>query len=282
MQTILVTGATGTIGSNVVTELRKLGDAEVRVATRDKARAPAGTTAVDFAWEDPATIAAAVKGVDAVFLLTPFVDQPVRFARALVDAAKAAGVKKIVKLSAAGADHPGFDLIRWHAEAEQLVKASGLAWVLLRPAFFMSNFIGYYGPDAEGAIYLPTGTGKAAWIDPRDVAEVAARALTRADWDGRALELTGPEALSVADIAKLLGEVSGRPIRYVDVPEAAARSAMEGLKLPGWMIDGMLALHDVVKQGWAAATTSAVQDVTGHAPRSFARFAADHAAAWKK
>src|SRR5687767_14318927 len=133
MQTILVTDATGTIGSNVVTELLKLGDVKVRVATRDRNKVPAGAEAVDFDWENAATIAAAVKGADAVFLLTPLVENSTPYAAALVDAAKAAGVKKIVKLSGAGADQPGFPLIKNHADQEKLLQASGLKWVALRP-----------------------------------------------------------------------------------------------------------------------------------------------------
>jgi uncharacterized protein YbjT (DUF2867 family) len=282
MQTILVTGATGTIGTNLVAELLKLGDVKVRVAARDRAKVPAGAEHVDFAWEDPAKIAAAVQGVDAAFLLTPFVENFVPLVKTFVDACKAAGVKKIVKLSAAGAENPGFPLLQWHADSEKLIEASGVRWVHLRPNFFMTNLISYYPPDAEGAMYLPTGDGKGAWIDPADIADVAARVLTRPDWDGRALDLTGPEALSIADVAKQISDVTGRNIRHVDVPEAAARSAMVGMQLPAWMIDGMLALHNVIKQNWAAAVSPAVKEITGHEPRSFASFAKQNAAAWKK
>jgi uncharacterized protein YbjT (DUF2867 family) len=282
MQTILVTGATGTIGANVVSELVKLGNVKVRVATRDVKKAPAGAEAVDFDWDKPDSIAAAVKGADAVFLLTPFVENPVPYAKALVDAARAAGVKKIVKLSAAGADNPTFPAIKHHTDAEQLVEASGAKWVHLRPNFFMTNFIGYYPPDAEGMIYMPTGNGKVSWIDPRDIGEVAARVLTRPDWDNRALSLDGGEALSAGDVAQAIADATGRTIRYVDVPEAAARSAMEGMKLPAWMIDSMMSLHNVIKQGWAAGTSTAVEDVTGHAPRTFAAFAKENASIWKK
>lgn len=282
MQTILVTGATGTIGANVVSELVKLGDVKVRIAARDVKKAPAGVEAVDFDWDKPDSIAAAVQGADAVFLLTPFVEDPLPYTRALVDAARAAGVKKIVKLSAAGADNPTFPAIKHHADAEQLVEASGAKWVHLRPNFFMTNFVGYYPPDAEGTIYLPTGDGKASWIDPRDIGEVAARVLTRPDWDNRALALDGGEALSVGDVAKAIADATGRTIRHVDVPEAAARGAMEGMKLPAWMIDTMMSLHNVIKQGWAVGTPTAVTDVTGHAPRTFAAFAKENASAWKK
>src|SRR6185436_15409273 len=118
--------------------------------------------------------------------------------------------------------------------------------------------------------------------DPRDIGEVAAQVLTRPDWDNRALALDGGEALSVGDVAKVIADAAGRTIRHVDVPEATARSAMEGMQLPAWMIDSMMSLHNVIKQGWAAGTSTAVQDVTGHAPRTFAAFAKENASAWKK
>jgi uncharacterized protein YbjT (DUF2867 family) len=282
MQTILVTGASGTIGSNVVSELVKNKSVKVRFATRGGKGAPAGTEAIDFDWDDAAKVAAAVKGVDAVFLLTPFVDNAVPMARRLVDAAKAAGVKKIVKLSAAGVDTAPFQFAKWHREIELMVEGSGMKYVLLRPNFFMTNFVGYYPPDAEGAIYMPTGNGKAAWMDPRDIAEVAAITLVKPDWDNRALYLTGGEALSVADVAKLISDATGRTVRHVDVPESAARSAMEGMKLPEWMIQGMLDLHTVLKNDWAAATSDEVKNVTGHAPRTFSAFVKENANAWKK
>lgn len=282
MQTILVTGATGTVGSSAVAELSKLGGVKVRVATRDPQKAPAGTEGVLLAWDRPATFAAALAGVDAVLLITPFVDNAVELATPFIAAAKAAGVKKLVKLSAAGVESEAFPLAQWHRAVERLVEGSGAAWVTLRPSFFDTNFVGYYPPDAEGSIYLPTGDGKAGWIDPRDIGAVAARVLTRPDWDNRALVLTGPEALSIADIAQRIGEATGRSIRHVDVPEDAARGAMAGLGMPPWMVQASLDLYNVIKQGWAAGLTTTVKDVTGQAPRTFAAFAKDHAAAWKK
>jgi uncharacterized protein YbjT (DUF2867 family) len=284
MTTILVTGATGTIGAEVVRALAQKPGVALRVASRGGKRAgdlPPGAEVVDFDWEDAAKVASAVKGVDAVFLLTPFVDVAVSYVKTLVDAAKAAGVKKIVKLSAAGAESEAIQIARWHREAERLVEASGLAWVLLRPNFYMTNFVSYYPPDKEGALYLPTGAGKAAWVHPRDVADVAAEALTRPDWDGKALDVTGPEALSVGDIATILSEVSGRTIKHVDIPAESAKQAMDGMGLPAWMVQGMLDLHAVVKNGYAAGTSTVVKDATGRPPTSFAAFARENAARFK-
>jgi uncharacterized protein YbjT (DUF2867 family) len=125
---------------------------------------------VRFDWDDATSVEAAVKGVDAIFLLTPFTDVAVGYAKTLVAAAKAAGVKKIVKLSAVGAETEGIQLAKWHREAERAVEGSGLAWVVLRPSFFMTNFVAFYPPDKEGVIPAG-GNGKAAWIDPRDIAD---------------------------------------------------------------------------------------------------------------
>ncbi len=283
MSKILVTGATGTVGAEIVKALLKKGES-VAVAARDldkaKLRFP-GATPVRFDWDDATSVEAAVKGVDAIFLLTPFTDVAVGYAKTLVAAAKAAGVKKIVKLSAVGAETEGIQLAKWHREAERAVEGSGLAWVVLRPSFFMTNFVAFYPPDKEGVIYLPTGNGKAAWIDPRDIADVAAEALTRADWDRQALTLTGSEALSVGDVAAALSKHAGRAIKHVDVPVEAARAALKGFGMQDWMVDAMLDLHMVLKNDWAAGTTSVVRDVTGHAPRTFDAFAKENAAAFK-
>jgi uncharacterized protein YbjT (DUF2867 family) len=278
MSTILVTGATGTIGSRTVAALGKSG-ATVRAGVRK----PSKPGEVKFEYEDQASIAKALEGVDALFVVTPFSPNQVELGKSLVDAAKNAGVKRVVKLSAAGADvEPGIQLGRWHRAVEKHIEASGLGWTFLRPSNFDQNFINYYPPDAEGAIYLPLGEGKVGWIDAADIGDVAAKVLTTEGHDHKAYELTGPEALSVSEIAAILSSASGRSIRYVDVPEAAARSAMLGLGMPAWMVDAMLELHAISKAGYAAATTDTVEAILGRKPRSFAQFAKDSASAFAR
>jgi uncharacterized protein YbjT (DUF2867 family) len=283
--TILVTGATGTIGSEVVKALAAKPGVTVRVAVRSAAKAEkllgANVVPVDFDYEKPDTIAAAVKGADRVFLLTPFAQNQVELGKLLIDAAKAAGVKHIVKLSAVGADiEPGIQLGRWHRAIEKLIEASGIPYTFLRPANFMDNFIHYYPPAADGNIYLPLGAGACSYIDSRDIAAVAAAVLTGDGHDGKAYVLTGPAALTTAEAASAIGAASGRDIHFVDVPEAAASKAMLDLQMPGWMVEAMMELHGIVKAGYASATTTLVQELTGHAPRTFADFARDRAAAW--
>jgi uncharacterized protein YbjT (DUF2867 family) len=283
--TILITGATGTIGSEVVKALAAKPGVSIRVAVRSAAKAEKllapNVTPVDFDYEKPDTIAAAVKGVDRVFLLTPFSQDQVALAQQLIDAAKAAGVKHIVKLSATGADiEPGIQLGRWHRAVEKAVEASGISYTFLRPSNFMDNFIHYYPPAGDGNIYLPLGTGACAYIDARDIAAVAAAVLTEEGHYGKAYELSGPEALTTAEAAAAIGAASKRDVHYVDVPEAAASKAMLDMHMPGWMVDGMMELHGIVKAGYASTVSPLVEKLTGKAPRTFAEFARDHAAVW--
>lgn len=284
-KTIFVTGATGTIGSQVVSALSKKPDVVVRAGVRSTAKAAklkkGNVTPVDFDYERPETFAA-LEGVDALFLLTPFTPDQVALGTSLVDAAKKAGVKHIVKLSAIGAEQePGIQLGRWHRAIEKHIEASGIAWTFLRPNNFMDNFVGFYPPDKEGVMYLPWGDGACSFIDARDVAAVAATALTESGHDGKAYVLTGPEAFTIGEAAKSIAEVTGRTVKYVDVPEEAAKGAMAGMGMPAWMVDAMMELHAVDKAGHASVVTSVVKETTGQTPRSFSDFARDHAAKWK-
>lgn len=286
MTTILVTGATGTIGSQVVKALRGSAGVNVRAAarSRDKARGLEGdgSTTVDFDYERPDLVAKAVEGVDKIFLATPFSSNQVELGGRLVDAAKHAGVRHIVKLSAIGCEQePGIQLGRWHREIEKKIEASGIAWTFLRPNNFYENFINYSPPDAQGSIYLPWGQAAASFIAGGDVAFAAKAALTQPGHQGKAYALTGPEALTIAQAATIIGDVSGRTVSYVDVPEEAAKQAMLGFHMPPWMVDAMMELHAIDKAGYAAAVTDDFTKLTGEKPRTFAVFARDNAAKWQ-
>jgi uncharacterized protein YbjT (DUF2867 family) len=284
--TILVTGATGTIGSQVVSALQGRDDVMVRAAVRGAAKAGSlkggNVTPVDFEYTKPELIQKAVEGVEKLFLVTPFSADQVDLATRLIDFAKAAGVKHIVKLSAFGSNfEPGIQLARWHRIIERYIEGSGLKWTHLRPNNFMENFINFYPPGKDGNIYLPWGQGACSFIAGADVAAVGAAALSSAGHENKAYELTGPEAFTIAQAAAILGEVTGRKVGYVDVPEAAAHKAMLDMGMPAWMVDAMMELHGIDKAGYAAQVTDTVRKVTGRAPMSFAQFARQHAAAWK-
>ena len=283
--TILVTGATGTIGSQVVAALAGQKDVDVRAAVRGGKAAKTtakNVSTVDFEYDRPDTLKSALDGVERLFLVTPFSDRQVELAANLVDAAKSAGVKRIVKLSAIGCQiEPGIQLGRWHRAVERHVEASGIPYTFLRPNNFFENFINFYGPDKQGTIYLPWGDARCSFIAGGDIAEIASIALTSSVHEGEAYELTGPAAIGITHAAATIGEVSGRTVQYVDVPEAAARKAMLDFGAPAWMTDAMMELHAIDKAGYAAATNDTFEKLAGRPPTSFADFARKNAAAWK-
>src|SRR3954452_12772464 len=191
---ILVTGATGTIGREVIRHLSTK-NAAVRAGIRDanKAKAQFGESVelTSFDFEDRACYSVALSGVEKLFILPPLIPNQVEVTIALVDAAKSAGVRHIVKLSAIGADVAAtFTLGKWHGQTDEHIRQSGLEFTLLRPNSFMQNFINYF-PPRDGVIYLPWGDGKASFVDTRDVGAVAAEALTGEGHEGAIYELTG-------------------------------------------------------------------------------------------
>src|SRR6267378_1060481 len=276
---VLVTGATGTIGRDVAKRLSEKG-VSVRAGVRDQAKArkelpDLALTPFDF--ENEKTFAGALEGVEKVFLLPPLLPNQLEVMNAFVDATKRAGVRHIVKLSAIGIDDETQPTaIKWHGANEQHIRESGVAFTFLRPNSFMQNFITYF-PPRNGAIYLPWGNGTASFVDTRDIANVAAKALTSDGHGGRIYTLTGPATLGIAEVALILSEVSGREFKYVDVPEAAARDGMLQAGVPPWQVELVMELHAVNKQNRWSAVTSDVEKVTGTPPTDFAQFARDHA-----
>lgn len=280
MSKILVTGATGTIGRQVALALAKAG-ADVRAGVRDpgKARdlADAGAELARLDWSDPASVAAAFAGVDRLFLLTPFVEDPTPMIEAALAAAKEAGVQHVVRLSAAGADSSSdFVLARKHGLHEEAVKGSGIAWTILRPNFFMDNLVNF-GPaqtiKAEGRIYGAAGDGKASWVSSVDVGEAAAAILRQPEpHAGQTYVLTGSEAISNPEIASLLGERLGREVVYVDLTLEQQRDALQQQGTPQWMVEGFVGLENVKRSGWAAGVSPAVEQLTGRPPESLSAF----------
>jgi uncharacterized protein YbjT (DUF2867 family) len=277
---VLVTGATGKIGRDVARQLSGNG-VSVRAGVRDQARARkqfgADIALVPFDFESEKTFSEALESVEQVFLLPPLLRNQLEVMNTFVDVAKRAGVRHIVKLSAIGIDDKAQPTaIKGHAANEQYIRDSGLEFTFLRPNSFMQNFITYF-PPRSGAIYLPWGNGTASFVDTRDIASVAAKALASDGHEGKIYTLTGPATLGIADVALILSEVTGREFKYVDVPEAAARDGMLQAGIPPWQVELVMELHAVNKQNRWSAVTSDVEKVTGTPPTDFAQFARDHA-----
>src|SRR6266480_7424158 len=276
---VLVTGATGTIGRDVAKRLSEKG-VSVRAAVRDQAKARrqfgSNIALAPFDFENEKTFSGALEGVEKVFLLPSLLPNQLEVMNVFVDAAKRAGVRHIVKLSAIGIDDETQPTpIKWHGANEQHVRESGVAFTFLRPNSFMQNFFTYF-PPRNGAIYLPWGTGTASFVDTRDIANVAAKALTSDGHGGRIYTLTGPATLGIAEVALILSEVAGREFKYVDVPEAAARDGMLQAGVPPWQVELVLELHAINKQNRWSAVTSDVEKVTGTPPTDFAQSARAH------
>jgi uncharacterized protein YbjT (DUF2867 family) len=277
---ILVTGAAGTVGSQVVLQLAEKG-VQVRAAVHTPAKAAhlahKNVELAPFDLTDAASVESAVKGVDKIYFLSPpIIQNQTELAFRLIDLAKKAGVKQVVRQSAMGCEmEPGIQLGRWLRAVEKHIESSGIAWTHLRPTFFMQNFITF--PAMQGNYYLPYGEGKIGYIDVRDIAAVAVSALTGTGHEGKVYELTGPESLGVADVVKTISTASAKDFKYVDVPPEAARAGMIQHGLPEWYADALSELYAGAKAGYAAKVTDTVEKVLGRKPRTLQQFAQDHA-----
>jgi|SRR5579884_1512613 len=283
---IVVTGATGLVGGNVARELRRTG---VRLAAlvRDRARAEELLGAeIELRvgdYERPETLDAAFDGADRVFLCSPLGPRLAELEGNAIDAALRAGVRHVVKLSTAGvtqstaapATPRQYPL---HRAAEQRLERSGIAFTHLRPGPFMQNTLNF-APSiaAEGIFRGAWGQGAMGYIDVRDVASAAARILTGEGHEGRAYELTGPQALAPTDIARQLSAALGREVEYQDVPPEAVRQAMLARGMTEWFAGAMVEVMQHTRTGAAARITQAILELTGRPPRSYVEFAHEFA-----
>ncbi|SDY17101.1 Uncharacterized conserved protein YbjT, contains NAD(P)-binding and DUF2867 domains [Amycolatopsis xylanica] len=278
---ILITGATGTIGSEVVRRLTARGE-PLRALTRDPSRAPSGVETVVGDLDRPESLAPAVAGVEAVFLLTQGGPSAARHDLAMVEAARSAGVRKIVKLSSIGLDVLDESEVDWHREGERAVRDSGLAWTMLRPSAFASNALRWAAPIREGQP-IPNLTGNAAQgvVDPRDVAEVAADALVSSKHEGEIYTLTGPELLTTADQADRLGVAIGTALTTVDVPLGSVRAQLLASGMDPEFADATVTGLEIIRSGRNAVLADGVERALGRPPTSFTAWATDHAPAFR-
>jgi len=280
---ILITGASGNVGKEVLKQAAASG-AKVRAAfqTANKAAtAPSGVEIATVDYNQPETLRAALKGVDKVFLVGPPAQNLVALERKAVDAIKQAGGAHIVKLSALGGR--GAIYPRQHAESEDYIKSSGAPYTFIRPNGFMQNLVNYNAPTitSQNAFYGCQGEGKVSHVDIRDMAAVAVKALTEDRHQGKTYTLTGPRALTNAELAQILSDDLGRDIRYVDLPVEQFKQALLGAGLPDWSANALIDLQQLYRNGGASAVTNDVEQLLGRKPRSFEQFSRDYASVFQ-
>lgn len=281
---LAVTGSTGTVGGKVARRLADDG-VEQRLIVRDPANAPdlPGATAVgasDYGNYDE--MVAALEGVDVLFLVSfrEADDRLQRHFRA-VDAATTAGVDRIVYLSFldASADST-FKLGRQHHATEEHIRESGMAYTFLRSSFY-ADFVPFFTGD-DGVIRAPAGDGKVSWICRDDIADTVATALLTDDYDGEALENTGPEALNPHETASVLSRVTGRDITYVAETEEEAWGSRRPTGAPDWEIEGWVSSYLAIANGELALVSDTVERLTGRPPRDLESFLADNPGLWSQ
>lgn len=281
---VVVTGATGNVGGAVVEHLLARG-ATPRLAVRDPAaaRVPAGARAVRLDFHRPATFEPALAGARALFLLRPPAIARVRGTlNALVDAAVAAGVAHVVFLSVAGADRN--PLVPHHAVERHLQRQRALTWSSLRPGFFAQNLGDAYRDDlrTRDELHVPAGDGRVAWVDARDLGEIAASVLLDpAPHIGRGYTLTGGETRSFAEVAGLLSAALGRPVRYTPASAAGYVRRLRARGLPWGQVAVLTLLHLGLRRGAAAEVDPTLGRLLGRPPRTIGAYVADHAALWR-
>jgi uncharacterized protein YbjT (DUF2867 family) len=279
---ILVCSATGKVGKEVVQQLKDAG-ADLRAASGNVERASGvfgqGVEIVQLSYDDPATWQPALQGVERLFMVHPQ-DAPGRIEqlRAFVDAAQQ--VKHVVFMSALGADRRESDEMRL---LEKHLQASSMAWTILRPNWFMQNFTTQElrGIREHNHLNMPSGASRLSFVDTRDIAAVAVRALLDDGHAGKEYTPTGDKAYSYGDVARLISEVCGREITH---ESPSVEQVLEGMRkggVPPVFVTFMEWLYSDIHEEYTAQITTHIQEVTGRAPRQLTDFVREHANLWK-
>jgi uncharacterized protein YbjT (DUF2867 family) len=267
--TVLVTGGTGNTGRRIAARLGELG-LLARTASRNPEAAGPGEH-VRFDWHDESTHAAALAGVTRMYLVAPaLVEDPAPVMLPLIARALAAGVRRIVLLgsSAIADDAPGLGAVA------RAIRETAPEWAVLRPSWFMQNFTGDHVVAAgvrDGEIVTATGDGRVGFVDAADIAAVAARALTDPVPHNTDHLITGPEALSYADAAAIITEVTGRPVRHRSVSTEDMTERLAAW-LPAEFAAILAGLDEDIRGGAEDRVSTTVEDVTGRPPRSLRQF----------
>ena len=283
---ILVTGATGKNGVEILKRLSGRKE-RIRAMVRNQSEIMSATPNwglefVEADFDDTASLRRALSGVQRAFLVTNSSDRVEERQLRFVSLARESGVKHIVYLSQlhASSESP-LRFLRYHAAVEEAVRTSGMSYTNLRPNLYMQALL-MIGESigSEGRFFAPAGDARVSVVDVRDIAAMAVAALTQTGHEGKTYDITGPEALTHAQMAAELSQALHRPVTFVDLPEQQFREALRGFHMPDWQADGLIEDYAHYRRGEAADISSAVKEVAGEDPRPFAVFARDYRAAF--
>jgi uncharacterized protein YbjT (DUF2867 family) len=280
--TYLITGATGDVGARVVNHLLQRGNRpRVFVRNAEKAHALFGDRVEIFVGDlaQPASLQSALEGVDELFLVNSGPQIPLQDELA-AKAAKAAGVRHLVKLSSMDVQH-GLAIGAWHELGESAIRANGISFTFVQPTGFMSNLLAWARPiRAEGIVRASTGEGRRAFIHSEDIAAVAAAALTSHEYDGQSLPITGPEALTFAEATAAIASVIGKELIFQPISDQEARQRYSAISGSVAETEAHVSLWRAIREGRLAAVTDHVERILGRKPISLRQWAMENAAAF--
>ena len=252
------------------------GDSGDRVAGRP------GATSTEGDFDDPASLRRALEGVDRAFLLTNSTERTEAQQIAFVEAAQARRVGHVVYLSQLAADPESpVRFLRYHGVVEAALRNSTVGWTFVRPNLILQAYLPFAPIIAQGALQAPIGGAAVSVVDARDIAPVAAAALTEGGHVGKTYTVTGPDAVAHAEIATELGNAIGRTVRFESIPPEAFLTAVTGAGMPKWQAEGLVEDYAHYDRGEASAVSPDVAQITGTSPRSLHDFAHDYSDAFQ-
>src|SRR6516162_2417220 len=283
---LLITGATGMIGSLLADALVDQG-VEFTVMLRpggsgDPIAGKSGVSSTEGDFGAAASLRSALEGDDRALLLTNSTERTEAQQIAFVEAAQGQRVGHVVYLAQLAADQQSpVRFLRYHGAVEAALRNSTVGWTFVRPNLILQAYIPFAPMIAQGALQAPIGDAAVSVVDARDIAAVAAAALTADGHVGKTYTVTGPAAVSHAEIATALGNAVGRTVGFESIPPEAFLATLTGFGMPEWQAEGLVEDYGHYDRGEASAVSPDVAQVTGTSPRSVHDFAHDYSAAFQ-